>query len=57
MTPDEAAETLINGNVTDFKEWAKRAKKPQLLEALVSFKEMDGRTWEFAIEYFGRLLR
>ena len=57
MTPEEAAETLINGNVGDFKEWAKRAKKPQLLEALVSYKEMNGSTWEHAVEYFVRLLR
>ena len=34
MNPLEALETYINGNITDFKEWLKRAKKVDLMDLL-----------------------
>ena len=57
MTPDEAAETLVCGNVTDFKEWAKRCTKAQLLDVILSYSEMSGATPYDALHYIYRLIR
>jgi len=34
MTTTEAVETLVNGNISDFKAWVKRSSKLKLLEAI-----------------------
>jgi hypothetical protein len=32
MNASEAFETYLNGNISDFKEWLKKAKKPEVIE-------------------------
>lgn len=52
MTTKAAVQTLINGNVSDFKKWLKHASKAQMLEALTLYAEYEGGRYSVAINQF-----
>jgi hypothetical protein len=41
MTPAEALETYLNGNVADFTYWLKESSKTSVLEAILVLAEDD----------------
>ena len=56
MTPEDAAKTLINGNVTDFKDWSDHVSHGKIFEALVVYVQTSGKTYFHAVNYFQQLL-
>lgn len=46
MTPYEAIDTYINGNISDFKKWLKRAKKSAILDAIEYYSATYGQRHE-----------
>lgn len=56
MTPNEAVETLVNGNVTDFKLWAKYCTKAQILDAILAYADMVDCNIRDSITFIKRLV-
>jgi len=46
MTPYEAIDTYINGNISDFKKWLKYAKKSSILDAIEYYSATYGQRHE-----------
>jgi hypothetical protein len=57
ISPEEIAETLLNGNISDFKRWAKKASRSNVLKALEAYTQMSGENYTQSIEYFKKLLQ
>lgn len=54
--PEDAISMLINGNISDFKQWAKYTTKSQLLDAIVIYMEQTGESAPNAIKYIKRFV-
>jgi hypothetical protein len=55
LSPEDAAETLLNGNISYFKTWAKNAPKSELIESLDFYAHKSGKGYAQSSEYFKRL--
>ncbi len=42
MTYQEAIDTLLNGNISDFKRWLTRCSKAQMLDAIEYYSSQNG---------------
>jgi len=54
MTYEDMAETLVNGNISDFKEWVKGKSKHQLLDFIIAYVEYSGDSYEEAVHRMAR---
>ena len=57
VTPLDAVTSYRNGNVSDFKQWLKRASKTELLEALRIYAVLQSESLNESVFKFSVLLR